>query len=307
MAHPIKPFPCIIEADKTELQRLAADTSDVRMAVRAQIILESSEGKAIAHIAEKLGERPNTVSDWRERYICSGIPGLKNLPRGSSRSLNGEQFTQRLNDMLATCPPDGATYWTGPMLAQSLGVSENTIRKYLTKAGIHLKELRSNPMFWLDDPGPAGEPDCTTVANGSVCELQEAGDVKAGEPVCNGGEIPSAEVDEVPSREKETEVNAGGAEENEMLDLVYVAQFVKKDGSVVASRTVTVTDAAPGVDAFDISSASGFREDFAHVETSVIEGFGKVTTGVVGLYLTETSKKTSDVARNDDAQVPAGG
>src|ERR1039457_4766250 len=51
-------------------------TSEARMVERARIVLRCIGGDPVQNIARDLGIRPNTVIDWRQRFVAEGIAGL---------------------------------------------------------------------------------------------------------------------------------------------------------------------------------------------------------------------------------------
>lgn len=141
MSRRTKPLICS-KSDIISLQALAADTSNPRVALRAQMVLECAKGRMIKDVAAMFSERPNTVIKWKDRYEEQGIGGLTNAPRGNTKDIYGEPFSRRLRELLETDPPNGEAYWTGPLLAEALGTPHDTIRRYLRRENIHLLEYR---------------------------------------------------------------------------------------------------------------------------------------------------------------------
>lgn len=278
--------------DREELQKIASG-EDHRMAVRARIILLAAEGRSVAEISRELSERRGTITCWKRRYAAAGISGLKTLPRGGNRSLSAEQFTQKLMDTLRTCPPNGADSWSALQLAATLGVSEHTIRKYLTKAGIHLKELRSHPWFTAKTDAPVSEEADATAP-------EAVSDSGPGTPTACEEKTEAAAVEESiceetsPDPERPccgAEPSAAAPEGPKMLNMVCTVQIFSESGDVVAERRVVVPGSVPDLDDFDICTPDGFRRDFDQVETSAIEAQSRAVSGAVGDYLDKVSKK----------------
>ena len=128
------------KSDISSLSSLASGTND-RLAVRARIILLCAEGYKVKDIAAELNERPNTVIQWRDRFIEYGVKGLYNRPRGIGQPVYGEPFMEKLRRKLNEPPLDNAGRWTAKALSEALDVPLNVIWKYLQKAGIHLRDI----------------------------------------------------------------------------------------------------------------------------------------------------------------------
>lgn len=141
MSRRTKPMSCS-KRDIIDLQKLADDSSDPRVAERARMVLECAKGHQIKDVAAILSERPNTIIKWKKRYEALGIGGLYNAPRGSTKDVYGEPFAKRLRELLNSDPPAGEEYWTGPLLAEALGTPNDTIRRYLRRENIQLLEYR---------------------------------------------------------------------------------------------------------------------------------------------------------------------
>ncbi len=87
-------------------------------------------------VAARCAVLPNFVITWKRRYNENGIQGLRNQPRGNSKGVYGDAFRERLADKLNETPPEGCSRWTGPLLAQALGVDVRVVWRYLRR--IHL-------------------------------------------------------------------------------------------------------------------------------------------------------------------------
>jgi len=103
------------------------------------MVLGCIEGKQVKEIAAEMGERPNTVIFWRDRFAANGVSSLCNLPRGHQKVKYGEPFKERMLRKLEESPPDGHARWTGKLLSSALGESSDTVWRYLRKAGIRLR------------------------------------------------------------------------------------------------------------------------------------------------------------------------
>lgn len=131
MARKPKPFQCDEESLK-QLTRLSKSRkAHPRLARRALMIIYLDKQIPIKDIAQALGERPNTVIMWRERFIKGGIEGLNDLKRSGKPVIYGEEFKQRVLQKLTEEPPPGFSHWDGPRLAEALNTSTYAIWRVL--------------------------------------------------------------------------------------------------------------------------------------------------------------------------------
>ncbi len=119
-------------------------SSEHRYVMRARIVLSASTGEASDHIAKRLEIRRATVSRWRTRFAAHRLEGLRDRPRcGKPRKYDGTT-DQRVLAQLDESPPDGASRWTGTLLAQCLGdVPADQVRRILRRLGISLRQTKS--------------------------------------------------------------------------------------------------------------------------------------------------------------------
>ena len=149
-----KPVSCS-KTDITELNKIATSSDDLRLSIRARIVLACIEGRQIKDIAAEFKEHPNTVILWRRRFDEQGIQGLYNLPCGRNAYRYGSNLKERLLSLLGETPPEWETRWIGEFLAKRLHVSAAVIWRLLRKEGIRL----SNP--------PPAKPEVITAS----CEI----------------------------------------------------------------------------------------------------------------------------------------
>ncbi|EQD74295.1 tISRso5 ISRSO5-transposase protein [mine drainage metagenome] len=97
----------------------------------------------IRDIASELHTRPNTVIQWRDRYLRNGLKGLYDEPRSGKPKKYPADLKIRIVKLIETDPPAGHAVWNGPLIAHKLGVSDDTIWKILRDEGIQLQRHRS--------------------------------------------------------------------------------------------------------------------------------------------------------------------
>jgi transposase len=133
------------DKDRRELGRLInSRTDEIRMIERAKIVMGCLEGKRNNEIAAELDIRPGTVAVWRRRFAAEGMKGLRDRQRsGKPPRQPVSELRNRLLGQIEQPPPAGLATWDGKSLAQTLGVSDDTVWRLLRKEGIQLQRHRS--------------------------------------------------------------------------------------------------------------------------------------------------------------------
>lgn len=146
-----------IELTEEELKTLTGLVSgrrtEVRVVLRAQIILAAARGLRNEEIVEELSATPETVGRWRTRFSEERVAGImKDRPRGgrfptkrlSVESLIIEKTTQER--------PKAATHWSTRTLAKELGITQSMVQRVWKSNGLrpHLVKtfkLSNDPEF----------------------------------------------------------------------------------------------------------------------------------------------------------------
>ena len=118
-------------------------TTEHRMAFRARIILAAFRGQVGRDIARTLDTREATVSKWRRRFHKSGLAGLTDQPRSGKPARYTEATVRSILSCLDEAPPPGYANWTGPLIAQKLGIGVDYVWQVLRKQGISLSRRHS--------------------------------------------------------------------------------------------------------------------------------------------------------------------
>ena len=137
--------------DRAELERIVrAVRSEVRMVLRARIVLAAAEGLSGLEICERVGCSEPTVTKWRGRYAERGIEGLRDAPRSGAPLTHGPETRALLIAKACTRPPataEGARRerWTYEELGAEVGMSASQAHVILSRAAIkpHLTE------YWM--------------------------------------------------------------------------------------------------------------------------------------------------------------
>jgi len=138
-----KKIECTEEEVATLRRIISAHKSEQRMVRRARMVLMCAEGHQVKDIAAELGERPNPVIMWRDRYAEQGIDGLLDSKRPGKPATYGDEFRDMVLEKLSEKPPKGLASWDRAELAEALGVSDDAVWRLLRKEGIQLARQRT--------------------------------------------------------------------------------------------------------------------------------------------------------------------
>lgn len=129
-------------AEKNMLEKLArSNTSSVRLARRAQIVLLAAQGCDNHAIADQLGVGRVQVGRWRARYAEDGLQAIeKDLPRGGRKP---RVDSQAIITMTTQTTPKNATHWSTRTMAEATGVSATTIGRVWRSHGLKPHRLKS--------------------------------------------------------------------------------------------------------------------------------------------------------------------
>lgn len=146
-----------------ELDQLYRTTHEVRLRMRAQIILLAAEqGMLAPDIAKVVRSDEETVRSWLKRYLAEGVAGLADAPRPGAVPKVTPEYRELLLKVVRQRPRSlGQAYslWTLQRLADYMAeqtgirVSHITVRAYLKAADIVL----SRPQHKITSPDPEYE------------------------------------------------------------------------------------------------------------------------------------------------------
>ena len=123
------------DAQREKLVKLAhSNTTEVRLARRAGIVLLAADGLDNRKIAELVGVGRIQVGRWRERYARGGLKAIEqDLPRGGRKPKVDPAEIVRLTTQTK---PQGATQWSTRTLAAIAGVSDTTVQRIWKARGL---------------------------------------------------------------------------------------------------------------------------------------------------------------------------
>lgn len=119
-----------LDAEEKRLltKRANSNTTSVREARRAKIVLLAAQGMTNQEIAEALDIGRVQVGRWRERYAQAGLSGIeKDRPRGGRKQQIDAAEIVRLTTQTQ---PANATHWSCRTLAAVAGISEKVCDGY---------------------------------------------------------------------------------------------------------------------------------------------------------------------------------
>ena len=125
-----------------ELDRQVA----VRLALRAKIVLLSTDGFENKQIAKQLGVSRQLVARWRTRFLERGIPGIeKDAPRpGRKPTVSNEKVQQIIRKTTREKPPN-ATHWSRRTMAAEAGVSASMASRPIVSRPSSSATTRASP------------------------------------------------------------------------------------------------------------------------------------------------------------------
>ena len=125
------------EQRKTLTLLVKGRRTEVRVAMRAKIVLAAARGLENQEIAEELGITRETVGRWRSRFVEQHVEGiLKDRPRGGRKPTNRSKVEGRIIQMTTQELPANATHWSTRLLAEELGVSQSMVHRVWKANGL---------------------------------------------------------------------------------------------------------------------------------------------------------------------------
>ncbi len=111
--------------------------TEVRVVMRAQIVLAAARGLENWRIAEELEVTPETVGRWRTRFSQERVDGIrKDLPRGGRKPTARSKVESRIIRMTTREKPANATHWSTRTLAKKLGITQSMVHRVWKANGL---------------------------------------------------------------------------------------------------------------------------------------------------------------------------
>ena len=122
------------------------------LALRSRIILGCAQKLSNSEVARRVRATPQTVGNWRGRFVARRLDGLLDEPRlGAPRRIGDADIERMIATTLNALPRD-ATHWSTRSLARKLGLSQSTVSRVWRAFGLqpHRVEtfkLSTDPLF----------------------------------------------------------------------------------------------------------------------------------------------------------------
>jgi transposase len=132
-------------ADRARLEAIVADRNSPQKHVwRARIILATAEGCGTAAIMHRAGVSKPSVWRWQERFMAEGVDGLL---RDKTRPARIPRLAKAVVEAVVTrtldeAPPEEATHWTAPAMAQASGLSASSVQRIWRAHGLRPHQIR---------------------------------------------------------------------------------------------------------------------------------------------------------------------
>lgn len=106
-----------------------------RIAKRAQVILQTADGRRLDDISTSVGLGRQSCIKWRKRFIESGVEALSDKPRSGKPATISAEEKASIIALACTNPPDGSNQWSVRKLAETTGHGKTTISTVLSQRG----------------------------------------------------------------------------------------------------------------------------------------------------------------------------
>ena len=118
---------------------------EVRIQLRARIVLFAADGMSDKDIAEELGTDRRVVARWRGRFLSAGIDGLmQDATRpGRPRTARAALSVQEVIRVTLEETPKGATHWSTRTLAEHLGTNATAVARIWRDHGLKPHRVKS--------------------------------------------------------------------------------------------------------------------------------------------------------------------
>jgi transposase len=144
----------LTQEERRTLERWAKGRrTEVRVAMRAKIVLAAAQGKQNKDIARELGTSRLTVGLWRSRFSEKRLPGIaQDAPRGGRPPIRRDQVARRIIEATTQTQPRNATHWSCRTLAKALDTNATMVSRVWRANGLkpHLVrtfKVSNDPQF----------------------------------------------------------------------------------------------------------------------------------------------------------------
>jgi transposase len=135
----------ITDKHRIELENIVRNGNTTqKAALRARIVLLSSDGTSTSQIMNLLNTSNPTITRWRTRYETDGIPGLLNdrSRPGRKKRIEDAQVREVVERTLREKPLH-ATHWSTRSMAATVGLSPASVQRIWKEHGLKPHLVRS--------------------------------------------------------------------------------------------------------------------------------------------------------------------
>ena len=137
----------VLNADDDRRLRILSKRKrvEVRIQLRARIVLLAAHGMSDKDIAEELDSDRRVAARWRNRFLSAGIDGLMQdatrpgRPRTARAAVNVHEVVR----LTLEETPKGATHWSTRTLAAHLGTNATAIARIWRAHGLKPHRVKS--------------------------------------------------------------------------------------------------------------------------------------------------------------------
>ena len=132
-------------ADRARLEAIVVDRNSPQKHVwRARIILATAGGCGTAAVMRRAGVAKPSVWRWQARFMSEGVDGLLYDKTRPARipPLPKAVIEAVVTRTLDQAPPDQATHWTAPAMAQASGLSVSSVQRIWRAHGLRPHQVR---------------------------------------------------------------------------------------------------------------------------------------------------------------------
>jgi transposase len=134
----VAPPVTLTEDQEQTLQQWARGRSlPARLVERARVVLLAAAGKQDLEIASEIGISNQKAARWRKRFLKLGLAGLKkDAPRPGRTPTITAAKVQEVIRKTTQEPPANATHWSTRTMAETVGISEKSVRRIWQSNGL---------------------------------------------------------------------------------------------------------------------------------------------------------------------------
>ena len=148
----IPPVHITVEERETLERWARRPTTAQGLARRARVVLASTAGTPILHVAQAEGISWATARRWRSRFLRHRLDGLLDEPRpGAPRTIRDAEVERVITLTLESTPED-ATHWSTRSMARACGLSQTAVARIwrafaLQPHRVDTFKLSKDPLF----------------------------------------------------------------------------------------------------------------------------------------------------------------